>query len=225
MKEARPELLKSLESLKVYYLVRVICLVQLKVKSSQVGFDSVCKEPGQAGKFKDIHAFKKAGWLPCHAYWCWEPGHKESWLLLSNDPSLSAWQYGLRMWIELGIRDCKSSGWNWQQSRTTNPDPCWLQWFLMSVASFYVCAIGTWLSQEAKLRLSLGLSRGETLRNRRSVFRLGLDFLILLRCRGTKWVTRRLSLPEWKRIDKRGLCLTLVYPDYPDHPKSKTVAQ
>ena len=216
-----PELLRGLESLGVNYLVRVTNLVQLRIASKQVSLTSLCTEPGQEGSLLDILAFKKAGWLPCHAYWCWSESHKESWLLLSNDPELSASCYAMRMWIELGIRDFKSSGWHWEESRITDTSRCWLQWFIMSVASLFVSALGTWLSEGKDLLC--GLSRGKTSLNRRSVFRLGLDFLVVLEKRGSHWLASQFSHQE--EIDKDYFGLVLAYPTLLSKASLKTVAQ
>ena len=141
---------------------------------------------------------------------------------------MSASCYGLRMWIELGFRDLKSFGWDWESSRVLSPSRCWNQWLVMSVSTVLVLLIGTWLSwlsgkgsQEA---CNLGITRGVTPANRRSLSRICLDFLNTIIHRGRDWILGRISKKGWAGIGKGKLRLTLLYPSQ-FKPPQKTVVQ
>ena len=53
--------------------------------------------------------------LACTLVACWEAGHQDRWLVLTDLPPQQAqvvW-YSLRAWIEAGFKDCKRGGWQW----------------------------------------------------------------------------------------------------------------
>jgi hypothetical protein len=52
-------------------------------------------------------------------------------------------RYGLRMWVELGIRALKSVGRQWQRTRRTDPDRVARYWLVLAVATLWVLAYGT----------------------------------------------------------------------------------
>ena len=61
--------------------------------------------------------------LNCTLLGCWEPGHDQPWLILTDVPpqAADACGYGLRAWIEQGFKRMKSGGWPWQYTRMTDP--------------------------------------------------------------------------------------------------------
>lgn len=48
--------------------------------------------------------------------------YDEPWILVTNDPSLSGYEYAQRNWQEQSFRDLKSGGWQWSQSRVWCPE-------------------------------------------------------------------------------------------------------
>src|SRR5262249_9171095 len=61
--------------------------------------------------------------LECLLLACWEAGHDEPWLLLTDLAACAAnpcW-YAYRAWIEQGFKVAKSGGWQWQATRMTDP--------------------------------------------------------------------------------------------------------
>lgn len=75
--------------------------------------------------------------LDCTLLAAWGEGYEEGWFVLSDLPqeqSSIAW-YGLRGWIERGFKHAKSGGWNWQETRMTDPDRASRQWLAMAVAA------------------------------------------------------------------------------------------
>lgn len=75
---------------------------------------------------------------------CWEPRHKEPWLILTDllpDHASVAW-YGMRMWIELGFKHIKRGGWQWQNTHMTDPLRAARLWLALAVATLWVVSVG-----------------------------------------------------------------------------------
>src|SRR5215210_4247641 len=72
-------------------------------------------------------AYKRtAARLHCTLLACWEPGHAQPWLILTDLPPRAAnpaW-YAFRAWIEQGFKVIKSAGWQWQRTRMEDPARC-----------------------------------------------------------------------------------------------------
>lgn len=82
--------------------------------------------------------------LPCTLSACWAEGHKVGWYLLTNLPPEEAdptW-YGLRIWIEHGFEQFKSTGWQWQRTRITVPERASRIWLAIAVATLWAVAVG-----------------------------------------------------------------------------------
>lgn len=76
---------------------------------------------------------------------CWASGYAEGWFVVSDLPPeqvTAAW-YGLRSWIERGFKHAKSGGWNWQETRMTDPDRASRQWLAMAVATVLLVRQGS----------------------------------------------------------------------------------
>ena len=74
--------------------------------------------------------------LPCTLLAQWGEGHEEAWFVVTElgpGEARAAW-YGLRGWIERGFRHVKSGGWNWQDTRMSDPARAARQWLAMAVA-------------------------------------------------------------------------------------------
>ena len=82
--------------------------------------------------------------LACTLVACWEPGHQDRWLVLTDLPPQLAqvvW-YSLRAWIEAGFKDCKRGGWQWHQTKMTDPARAERLWLAMAVATLWVVSVG-----------------------------------------------------------------------------------
>jgi hypothetical protein len=82
--------------------------------------------------------------LDCTLLACWEPGHDEPWFVvpdLGPDQSDGLW-YGMRAWIEQGFKLLKHGGWQWQETRMTDPERAGRLWLVLAVATRYVLAVG-----------------------------------------------------------------------------------
>ena len=81
--------------------------------------------------------------LDCTLMACWERGHNEPWLLLTDLPPRACnpcW-YAYRAWIEQGFKVIKSGGWQWQYTRMTNPERVERLWLAIAVATLWLVAV------------------------------------------------------------------------------------
>jgi hypothetical protein len=71
---------------------------------------------------------------------CWGAKHLEPWLILTDLPpeNASAAWYGMRSWIENSFKDLKSDGWQWQNTRMSDPARAARLWLALAVASLWV---------------------------------------------------------------------------------------
>lgn len=74
----------------------------------------------------------------------WGPQYPEPWLILTDlapEQANAAW-YGLRSWIEDSFKDLKRGGWQWQNTRMSDPARAGRLWLALAVASLWVVNIG-----------------------------------------------------------------------------------
>ena len=86
----------------------------------------------------------KAAQLDCTLLAWWDEGHTEPWVVLTDLPpecSDACW-YGLRAWIEQGFKDQKRGGWQWQQTRMTDPARAERLWLAIAVATVWLLRVG-----------------------------------------------------------------------------------
>jgi hypothetical protein len=82
--------------------------------------------------------------LSCTLLACWEAGHEEAWLILTDLPAGAAnpaW-YAWRMWIEHGFKAFKSGCWQWQHTRMTDPGRAACLWAVLAVATLWMMEVG-----------------------------------------------------------------------------------
>jgi hypothetical protein len=75
---------------------------------------------------------------------CWGIKHLEPWLILTDLPpenASSAW-YGMRSWIEDSFKDLKSDGWQWQNTRMSDPTRAARLWLALALSSLWVVSLG-----------------------------------------------------------------------------------
>jgi hypothetical protein len=74
----------------------------------------------------------------------WAEGYTDPWFILTDllpDQARIAW-YGMRAWIECGFRHTKRAGWQWNQTRMTDPDRAARHWLALAVATLWVVSVG-----------------------------------------------------------------------------------
>lgn len=82
--------------------------------------------------------------LNCTLLAQWAEPHRDPWLIVTDLPPEAAhvaW-YGLRSWIECGFGDLKRGGWDWQQTKMTDPARATRLWLVMAVATFAAVRAG-----------------------------------------------------------------------------------
>jgi hypothetical protein len=82
--------------------------------------------------------------LPCTLLACWEAGHQEAWLVLTDLPAAAAnpaW-YAWRMWAEQGYRAGKRGQWQWQRTRMTDAERAARLWAVLAVATLWAVDVG-----------------------------------------------------------------------------------
>lgn len=82
--------------------------------------------------------------LHCTLLACWQPTYTDPWLILTDLPSNLAnlrW-YGMRAWIECGFKDFKRGGWDWHQTKMTDPARAERLWLVIAVATLWVVSVG-----------------------------------------------------------------------------------
>jgi hypothetical protein len=85
------------------------------------------------------------GQLACTLLAWWGDGYADPWFVLTDlDPSASTvtW-YGLRGWCEQGFKCTKRGGWQWQQTRMTDPQRAARIWLAMAVAMLWTVSVGS----------------------------------------------------------------------------------
>ena len=142
-------------------------------------------------------AWPSSSRLACTLLACWEDGHEQPWLMLTDLTPGSAWAcwYAWRSWIEHGFRDLKSDGWKLSKTRMTDPERVARWWTAAALATLWVVEAGAEAS-----RLEIPATRthvGQEQAVVTSLFALGLAWLEDQLGRGSVRRLRRLPQPEW----------------------------
>jgi Transposase DDE domain len=89
--------------------------------------------------------------LGCTLLACWEEGHEEPWLLLTDLGPAAAnpcW-YAWRAWIEQGFKVVKSGGLNWHNTRMTQTERAERQFLAVAVTTLWLVAVGSEIERNA----------------------------------------------------------------------------
>jgi hypothetical protein len=82
--------------------------------------------------------------LRCTLLARWDEGYTDPWLILTDLAPESAnvvW-YAMRSWIEGGFKDTKRGGWQWHQTKMTDPARASRLWLAIAVATLWVVSVG-----------------------------------------------------------------------------------
>ncbi len=112
--------------------------------------------------------------LGCTLLACWEPGHAEGWLILTDLPVAAAspcW-YAFRSWIEQGFKVFKRGGWQWQRTRMSDPARAERLWLALAVATLWLVVIGAAVESDERKGTIGALPRGAGQRQRPREHRL-----------------------------------------------------
>jgi Transposase DDE domain len=82
--------------------------------------------------------------LACTFLGCWDEGHAEPWLLLTDLPvgAASPCWYAFRAWIEQGFKVIKSGALQWQHTRMRDPARAERLWLALAVTLLWLVVIG-----------------------------------------------------------------------------------
>ena len=83
--------------------------------------------------------------LECTLLARWDEAHEEPWLIVTDlkpEQADATW-YAMRAWIECGFKDLKRGGWQWQNTRMTDPKRAERLWLAMAVATLWTVAVGS----------------------------------------------------------------------------------
>lgn len=172
---------------------------------------------GQAGVRWRGHgtAFRTpASRLECTLVAWWGEGHAEPWFILTDlSPQVcDACWYALRSWCEQGFRCLKRGGWQWQNTRITDPARAARLWLAMAVATLWTVSVGTDLElglcvdlpNLADLRNILGIDLKQALPRRNRLFRLGWLWLLVQTVAGRPMPLPQRLVPEpWPQVPEK----------------------
>ena len=109
-----------------------------------VSLKTLVPEPGTTWQGTGM-AFKgRHRQLHCTLLARWEAGYKDPWLILTDLPpeaSTACW-YGLRAWIEQGLKITKRGGWQWHRTHMTKPERAARLWLAVAVATLWLLRVG-----------------------------------------------------------------------------------
>ena len=149
--------------------------------------------------------------LRCTLVACWDAGHTDPWLIVTDLPVREAearW-YGLRIWIEAMFKDLKRDGWQWQATRMEDPGRAERLWLALAVASIWVVSVG---GAADATRTASGLAEDAPRRpaaRQVSCFQRGLLALLQAALRGQPLPLGRFIPEPW--APRRGTSLTAYY--------------
>jgi hypothetical protein len=105
---------------------------------------SLVPKPGRSWGGEVVCFSEPKSRLRCTLLARWEEGYQESWLVVTDLAPAQAevvW-YGLRSWIEQGFKDYKRGGWQWHQTKMTDPARAERLWLALAVATLWVVSVG-----------------------------------------------------------------------------------
>ena len=82
--------------------------------------------------------------LRCTLLARWDEGYADPWLVLTDlapEAANVVW-YSMRTWIEGGFKDTKRGGWQWHQTKMTDPARASRFWLAIAVATLWVVSVG-----------------------------------------------------------------------------------
>ena len=146
--------------------------------------------------------------LNCTLLTCWQAEHTDPWLIVTKLTPAQAdvWWYSLRTWIECGFKDIKRGGWQWQQTRISDPERASRIWLAVAVATLWVVSVGgeadaTLPASSLEALPETHIARRRTTRRSRprlrSCFRRGILLILVSAINGSLRLCGRLYPEPW----------------------------
>ena len=137
-----PLLMRGIAALGWTFLFRVTKQSKIVLSDGQdVTFYDQVDAPGQTYRASELF-FKQRGHIPGHVRVLWSENARDRWALVTNDPTLTGWEYAQRMWIEEAFRDLKSHGWQLDACALTDPERLARLWIVLVVAYAWLLFLG-----------------------------------------------------------------------------------
>jgi hypothetical protein len=182
-----PLLMRGIAAMGWTFLFRVTKQSKIILPDGQaVTFYDQVQQPGQTYAATG-RVFKRRGRIPAHVRVVWGQHAQEPWALVTNDPTVSGWEYGQRFWVEPSFRDFKSHGWQLEATTFTDPDRLSRLWVVLVVAYAWMLLLGAALEAARALTASKRRPDGSSTR-RLSLFRQGRQ-AFLAACRPPTYPT------------------------------------
>jgi hypothetical protein len=154
---------------------------------------------------------------------CWESGHDEPWLLLTDLPPAAAspcW-YAFRAWIEQGFKVIKGGVLHWQHTRMTKPERAERLWLAIAVTLLWLVVIGAEVEADQRRETvgNLPAAPAETAPRRQRLFTLGLAEWLAAQLSGRPLLHGKLAPEPWpetwhdvKTLTEQEFCSQELYP-------------
>lgn len=117
--------------------------------------------------------FKSRGRIASQVRILWGDRSQEPWILATNLPEVSGWEYAQRMWQEESFRDLKSYGWQLEDTQFDAPDRLARLWIMLVTTYVWLVFWGDDLEQQGLTHPRTARPDG-TLVRRLSLFQEGL---------------------------------------------------
>lgn len=145
-----PQLMREIMALGWTFLFRVTKQSKIILPSGEaLSFFEQVSYPGQSYQASGT-VFKRRGHIAGHVRVLWGQQAQERWSLVTNDASLTGWEYAQRAWIEPAFRDLKSHGWQVEQAALTDPARMSHLWILLIVAYVWMVLWGATVAGEGQ---------------------------------------------------------------------------
>lgn len=150
--------------------------------------------------------------LSCTLLGCWEPGHEQPWLVLTDlgpADAEAAW-YGWRCWIEQSFKVAKRGGWQWQRSRMEDPQRAARLWVVLALATLWLVEVGGVAEASVPVETlpEVGRRASGTAERLHSVFRRGLYTILGALWRGEALPQGRFVPEDWPAVGEAHDMLT-----------------
>lgn len=167
-----PLLMRGIMAMGWTFLFRVTKQSKIILPTGEaVTFYAQVTQAGQAYQASGL-VFKKRGHIPAHVRVLWGQAAQDRWALVTNDPTLTGWEYAQRMWIEEAFRDLKSHGWQVESAALTDPECMARLWIVLVVAYAWMLLLGAAIAARGLAASLKRRSDGSSVR-RWSLFREG----------------------------------------------------
>jgi hypothetical protein len=170
------------------------------------------------------HAYKTAKEpLACTLLGCWDEGHDEPWLVLTDlgPTAASPCWYAFRAWVEQGFKVIKGGVLHWQHTRMTKAERAERLWLAIAVTILWLVVIGAEVEADPR-RETVGAvphAQAQRAARRQRLFTLGLAEWLAAQLNGRPLLHGKLAPEPWpevwhdvKILTEQAFCSQELYP-------------